>query len=78
MQFSIFLKNLCRKFCMPVRVVFALVIGVAPASKASIIWDWNFAGEAGQFITDGSLSGGLAQFGFGELVHRGQSMFGPT
>ena len=31
--------------------------------QANIIWDWSFDGEEGQFITDGSLSGGSASAG---------------
>lgn len=52
---------------MKVRIrMFAALLGcvwsfciVSPV-QATIIWDWSFAGEAGQFITDGSLSGGSA------------------
>lgn len=29
-------------------------------ANAAIVWDWSFDGEAGQFITDGALSGGSA------------------
>ena len=40
--------------------VVLLVFGVAFECDAAIIWDWEFATEAGQFITDGDLVGGIA------------------
>ena len=36
-----------------------VVICGAPAS-ATIVWDWSFGTEAGQFVTDGNLVGNLA------------------
>jgi len=32
----------------------------ADKAKADVVWDWSFATEAGHFVTDGSLVGGVA------------------
>jgi hypothetical protein len=40
----------------------ALSLAAAPA-QANITWQWNFESEAGTFVTDGSLVGGVAPAG---------------
>ena len=47
------------------RIILALTclffVCASPALvKAAIIWDWNFASESGQFVTDGTLVAGSA------------------
>ena len=41
----------------------ATTLVLSTSANASIVWDWSFASEAGQFITDGDLNAGVANAG---------------
>jgi hypothetical protein len=56
-----------RKFiiiCCSIIVFFGLTVN----SDASIIWDWEFGTEAGQFVTDGDLVSGSVNPGIYNLL----------
>jgi hypothetical protein len=38
-------------------LVLALIFSLTSESRATVIWDWSFDTEAGQFITTGNLTG---------------------
>lgn len=36
------------------------MLGMTGSANAAIVWNWSFASEEGQFVTDGALVGGVA------------------
>jgi len=44
-------------------IVSALLATAASASQASIVWDWSFGSNSGEFITTGTAVGGTASAG---------------
>lgn len=45
-----------------------LAFGIAASAHADVTWNWSFAGQAGQFVTDGSLTDGKAAAGTYSLL----------